>query len=184
MRIVTAAVAIIVLLQPCLYAQSSLSFARLIDTSEMPNVGFAIINLSKGAAETTFTLYGTVGNVIAAAKATVPPGCQLTRWAAQLFPQASAGGWVQATSDVAGLCGFLMMGDGLTVTENVEAETANSGLILPYITISSEITVVNTGSRNTTIRIKLYNVNGRQVADPVVRVLPERRGAGGRQGDA
>ena len=174
MRIVTAAVVIIVLLQPCLYAQSSLSFARLIATSEMPNVGFAIINPSKGAAETTFTLYGTVGNVIAAAKATVPPGGQLTRWATQLFPQASAGGWVQATSDVAGLCGFLMMGDGLSVTENVEAETANSGLILPYITISSEITVVNTGSRNTTIRIKLYNVNGRQVADPVVRVLPPK----------
>ena len=47
-------------------------------------------------------------------------------------------------------------------------------LILPLVTISSEITVVNTGSRATTIRIKLYNVKGRRVAEPVVRVLPPK----------
>jgi len=167
MRITAAAVAIIVLLQPGLYAQSSLSFARLIDTNEMPNVRFAIINPSKEAAETTFTLFGVLGNVIGSSKATVPAGGQLTIWAAQLFPRAPAGGWVQATSNVAGLRGFSMTGDGA----NVEAETANSELILPLITVSSEITVVNTSSRNTTIRIKLYNFNGRQVADPVVRVI-------------
>jgi hypothetical protein len=175
MRIVAAAVVIIVLLQqPGCYAQSSLSFARLIDTSEMSNVGFGIINPSKQAAETTFTLYGAVGNVIGSAKATVPAGGQLTKWAAQLFPGAPAGGWVQATSYVAGLRGFWMTGDGLTVGDKFDSETASSELILPFITVNSEITVVNTGSRNTTIRIKLYNVKGRQVADPVVRVIPPK----------
>src|SRR5262245_24497139 len=170
MRITAAAVAIIVLLQPGLYAQSSLSFAHLIDPNEMPNVGFAIINPSKEAAETTFTLFGVVGNVIGSSKATVPAGGQLMIWAAQLFPRAAAGGWVQATSNVAGIRAVWMRGAG----DNVEAETASSELILPLITISSEITVVNTGSRNTTIRIKLYNVNGRQAADPVVRVIPPK----------
>ena len=46
--------------------------------------------------------------------------------------------------------------------------------ILPLVTINSNITVLNTGSRATTIRIKLYNVKGRRVADPVVRVLPPK----------
>nr|UXE44175.1 hypothetical protein Hi04_10k_c1170_00022 [uncultured bacterium] len=174
MRIATAVAAIVFLLQPGVYAQSSLSFARMIDAGEMSNVGFAIINPSKEAAETTFTLYGVVGQVIGTSKATVPAGGQLTRLAAQLFPQAPAGGWVQATSDVSGLRGFWMTGDAVTVGDNVEAETANSQLLLPLITITSEITVVNTGSRNTAIRIKLYNVNGRQVSDPVVRVLPPK----------
>jgi hypothetical protein len=66
------------------------------------------------------------------------------------------------------------MGDGQTAGDNVEAETPSSELILPLLTINSEITVLNTGSRNTTIRIKLYNVKGRQAADPVVRVIPPK----------
>jgi hypothetical protein len=174
MRILAAFAAISFLLQPALYAQSSLSFARLIDASEMQNVGFAIINPSKKAAEATFTLYGTVGQVIGTSTATVPAGGQLTKQAAQLFPQASAGGWVQATSDVAELRGFWMTADAVAVGDIVETQTANSELILPVILSTSEITVINTGLRNTTIRIRLYNANGRRAADSVVRVLPPK----------
>jgi hypothetical protein len=174
MRILAKVAAISFLLQPALYAQSSLSFARLIDTNEMQNVGFAIINPSKNAAEATFTLYGAVGQVVGTSKATVPAGGQLTKQAAQLFPQTSVGGWVQATSDVADLRGFWMTGDAVSGDVNVETQTANSELMLPLITETSEITVINTGLRNTTVRIKLYNARGRQAAQPVVRVLPPK----------
>src|SRR4029079_16065595 len=95
MRIAVAIAAISFLLQPALYGQSSLTFACLIEKSEMSNVGFATINPGKETAETTFTLYGAAGKVIGRAKATPPAGGQLSESAAQLFPQAPAGGWVQ-----------------------------------------------------------------------------------------
>src|SRR5262249_29370951 len=103
MRMAAAVAVIVFLLQPALYGQSSLMFAWLMDKGEMPNVRFVIINPANETAETTFTLYGAVGQVIATAKATIPGGGQLTEGAAQLFPQAPAGGWVQAKSDVDGL---------------------------------------------------------------------------------
>ena len=93
------------LLQPGLYGQSSLTFACLMEKGEMANVGFTTINPGKKTAETTFTLYGATGQVLRTVKATIPAGGQLTERATQLFPQTPAGGWVQATSDVAGLRG-------------------------------------------------------------------------------
>jgi hypothetical protein len=174
MRTAVVSVAILFSLQSGLYGQSSLTFAWVFEKGEMPNVGFTTINPGKEPAETTFTLYGKTGQVVGTAKATIPAGGQLTQRAAQLFPQAPAGGWVQATSAITGLRGFWMTGDAVTFGDDVEAETAATDLILPLVTISSDIAVVNTGSRATTIRIKLYNVKGRRVAEPVVRVLPPK----------
>src|SRR5262245_27516991 len=87
MRMVAAVAAIAFQLQPALYGQSSLMFANLMDKVEIPNVGFVIINPATETAETTFTLYVSVGQVIATAKATIPAGGQLAERAAQLFPQ-------------------------------------------------------------------------------------------------
>jgi hypothetical protein len=153
---------------------TSLTFACLMNTTEMPAVGFAIVNPGKQNADATLTLYSPVGQATGKSTASIPAGGQFFKRANQLFPNAATGGWVQLTSDVTGLRGFWMTGDAGTVGDNAEAETSDTELVLPLVTVTSEIVIVNPGSRDTSVRIKLYSVNGQEVAEPAVRVLPPK----------
>jgi hypothetical protein len=173
-RVSVLASGVILLIQVAGHAESSVTFACLMTEAEMQTVSFAIVNPNRLDAEATFTLYGLVGEVVQTSRSTIPGGGQLIRRAADLFPQAQGGGWVQATSDVSGLRGFWMMGDFVSVGDTAEAEASAAELILPLITISSDIVIINTASKDTAVRIKLFSVSGQQVDDAVVRVLPPK----------
>ncbi len=174
MRASLLSLLILVVSETAAFGQSTLSFAYLMNKAEMPNVRFAVVNPAAQDAQTTFTLYGPVGRVIETSTVMIPRGGQVMKSATDLFPSAGNGGWVQARSDSNGLRGFWIVGDARTVGDGAEAQSSGTDLTLPLITDQSEIIVVNTGSAETAIRMRLYGGSGQEVAEPAVRVLPPR----------
>jgi hypothetical protein len=88
-----------------------------------------------------------------------------------LFPSAAAGGWIQATSPVTGLRGFWLLSDFATFGDGAEAGTAAEETILPLINDQSEVSVVNPGSDDAAILMRLYGAAGQELAEPAALVL-------------
>ena len=153
------------------YGQSTLTFSRVIDTTEMSSVGLAIVNPGTATAPIVFTLYGPAGEMVSTASAVIPAGGQLARLASELFPAASEGGWVQGTSVVNGLAGFWLGGDFANVGDGAEAAPAAFDLILPLVTDQSEIILINTVSNDTAVLLRLYGGSGQELAEPAVQFL-------------
>src|SRR5579884_3327174 len=100
-------VIISLLLNVCpLRGQSTLTFARVMQSGDLTATGFAIVNDGSAPAVVGFTLRDAAGNTISSTSATVPAGGQLARLASELFPNAQTGGWVQASSTASNLHGF------------------------------------------------------------------------------
>ena len=83
--------------QAAAFGESTLTFAYLMDEAEMADVGIAIVNPGSQDAGTTFTLYGSEGQVIETSKVVIPAGGQVMRSAAQLI---SSGAPVVASAAV------------------------------------------------------------------------------------
>lgn len=156
-----------------LCGQSTLTFARLIETAEMRSMGIAVVNPGPASVPVSFTLFGSSGQTVGTATLSVPAGGQAARLASELFPNAS-GGWVQATSTALGLRGFWLFGNFVDFGDGAEAATSASNLIFPLVSDQSEVTIVNTGSSESAVLIRLFGQDGRELAEPVVRVLPIR----------
>src|SRR5215813_9388704 len=104
-----------------LRAQSTLTFARVMDSTELGTTGFALVNASSAIANVSFTLHDSTGNAVASSSVSVPAGGQLAKLASELFPSATAGGWVQAVSGVSNLRGFWLKADPGTDGDGAEA---------------------------------------------------------------
>jgi hypothetical protein len=154
-----------------LRGQSTLTFARMIETAEMRSMGIAIVNPGAASAPVSFTLFGSSGQTVGTATLSVPAGGQTARLANELFPNAP-GGWVQATSTALGLRGFWLFGNFADFGDAAEAAASASNLIFPLVSDQSEVTIINTGSSESAVLIRLFGQDGRELAEPVVRVLP------------
>ena len=154
-----------------LRAQSTLTFARVMDSTDLRTTGFALVNATTTNASVSFTLHDATGNVIASSVAVVPAGGQLAKLASELFPAASAGGWVQALSSVSNLHGFWLKADPNTDGDGAEAASPANEFVLPLITGQSEIDLVNPGSGVAAL-IRLFGPEGLQVGDTAIVPLP------------
>ncbi len=156
-------------------SQSTLSFPRAIQPSELSTSGFAVVNPSAVDAAVTFTLYRADGTVENATTRTVPARGQLAKLGSDLFPDAANTGWVEATSPALGLQGFWMAGDWTTFMDGADAAVSSPDLVVPIVTPQSELHVANTGSMNPVVaQVRVYGEDGLQLAPAVVQVIPPK----------
>jgi hypothetical protein len=160
-------------LAPAAEAQSTLNFPRQFQLAQLQSTGFAIANPGSTAATVTLTLYNELGVMVASSTQTVPAGGQLARLGSELFTNANAAGWVQATSTAPGLTGFWLSGDFATHTDGAEAALAATVMALPLVTEQTEISIANTSDATNNVRIRLLNGEGADVVAPVTRAIPK-----------
>jgi hypothetical protein len=137
----------IVFLPLCSLAQSTLNFPHVLEPPDFATSGFAVVNPGPTDAKATFTLFGADGSVVSTSSIQmIGARGQLAIVASQLFPPVLAG-WVQVTSDTAGLQGFWFAGDLVNFADGAEAAPSGTELVLPMVAPSSEIDIANTVPR-------------------------------------
>src|SRR5262245_24925201 len=140
------------------WSQSRLNFPRGFSPADLRTTGFAIVNPGPENAVVAYTLYGGSGQVIASSSTTIPARGQLAKIGlgpTELFQDASAVGWVQATSTTAGLQGFWLGGDFVTYADGAEAAGTASDLIFPLVTEHTEINVANPTASSITVTFRV-----------------------------
>ena len=160
--------------------QSTLNFGYVIAPGELSRIGIAIVNPQTSIAQTTFTLYGGAGDVLQTSTIPIPAAGQLSKFASEVFPSAATGGWIQATSSTSGLRGFWLVGNLTTFGDAAEAAVASPEMVLPVITDQTDVALLNPGSGDAAVLIRLYGANGQELAEPAVRVLPPKGSFRGR----
>lgn len=171
MRTRVPALLAILLLPLFCYGQSTLTFPRVMRSQDLGTTGFAIINPSSSIASVTFTLYGADGSVQTASPQMIGIRGQLAKLASEIFPGATAGGWVQVTSGITGLQGFWFGGDLVTFGDGAEAATSSNELVLPMVSTQSEIHIVNTGTTSATVLMDVQDADGFKLDDPFPQLL-------------
>ena len=162
------------------FSQSTLNLGYVIAPDEFSRFGVAVVNPQPATADITFTLYGSVGEPVQTSTLKIPAGGQVSKLARELFPSAGTGGWIQATSPVNGLRGFWLVGNFSTFADGAEAAAAASETVLPVITDQTELALLNPGSDDAAVLIRLYGANGQELAEPAVQVLPPKGSFRGR----
>src|SRR6266446_2881754 len=154
--------------------QSVLNFPSGISPTDLPSTGFAIVNPGPTSALVAYTLYGAAGQVLATSSQTIPARGQVPKLglgATELFAQATADGWVQATSTTPGLQGFWLGGDFVSFADGAEAAGTAAELIFPRVAGQTEINVVNPNTSSITVTFRLFGANGVEVAPSRVQTL-------------
>src|SRR5438132_6710802 len=149
----------IIFLPLCSLAQSTLNFPHVLEPPDFATSGFAIVNPGASDATATFTLFGVDGRVVGTSNQTIAARGQLAKVASQMFQPVLAG-WVQVTSDTAGLQGFWFAGDMVNFADGAEAAPSGTELVLPMVAPSSEIDIANTGTTDVTIVMDLIGLDG------------------------
>ena len=147
-----------------LFGQSTLNFPRLFTASDLAATGFAIVNPGSSDATATFSLRGTTGSIIDTTTRSIDAGGQFSELGSELFPTATTPGWVQMTSDTAGLQGFWIGGDFATFTDGANAAPSAASLMFPLVASSTEINVANTAATQTSVTISLRQADGNEMA--------------------
>jgi hypothetical protein len=173
MRLALPTAVMIALLPLLSYGQSTLTFPRVIQATELSTTGFAIVNPGADASA-TFTLYGQDGSQQATTTQTIPKGGQFAKLASELFPTSAAAGWVQVSSASPGLQGFWFAGDLVTFADGADAAVSSNEIVLPLISPFSQIHIANTGSTEVTLLLELLGTDGFDLALPFPqRILPK-----------
>ena len=159
----------------CSRAQSTLNFPHVLGPLQFDATGFAVVNPGATDATATFTLFGLDGTSLKTSNQGIGARGQLARLASELFPATFVAGWVQVTSPTTGLQGFWFGGDFANFGDGSEPAASASELVLPMITPSSELHVVNTSSTDVTVIMDLLNGDGFDLDRP----FPQRIRANG-----
>ncbi|CAM2005866.1 PKD domain-containing protein [Acanthopleuribacter pedis] len=133
--------------------------------------GISLINVSDQTASFRLTGYNAAGQVVFEdPNMSLPPGGKLLRTARDLFGETSVD-WLKVEGD-GRLTGFELFGDhGLNRLAGLQAASALSDeLYFPHLTLSAGrtwtgISLLNVGSRETTVTVRAYNANGAVVAE-------------------
>ncbi len=142
--------------------QSSLYFPRTFTQQDRLSTGFAIVNPGSSDAAVTFTLYGTTGSTVATASRTVPHGGQFAQLGSELFPSATAAGWVQVDSATTGLQGLWVGGDFVNLTRADGAISAPlaTDQVFPYVPTLTELSIANPSTSTLTLTLKGFDDAG------------------------
>jgi hypothetical protein len=156
-------------------AQSNLYFPRSFTLQDRQSTGFAIMNPGATDATVEFTLYAADGAVLATANRTVPRGGQDAKLGSELFPSATAAGWVQATSGSTGLQGLWFGGDFVNLTRGDGAISArpSTDQVFPYIPPAlSELNIANPNTSPITVTLKGFDDAGAGVGQSNLIIPP------------
>jgi len=149
------------------HAQSELNFPVVVQTaSNRP--GFRISNSGSADAAVDFTLYALDGTVVSGlvnpVRYAIPSGGELSISADEVFASNGFEGWVQVTSPVTGLRGFLFHGDFQVTLEGSADVASRLDQVVPLFSESAdelrELHVVNSSSQTATLNVALFNDAG------------------------
>ena len=164
LRILRALTWVLLFVPAVATGQSTLNFPRSFSPEDLALSGFAVVNPADATAPATFTLFGSDGSTVATFSEDILAGGQLSLLGTELFPNASADGWVQVTSPADGLQGFWLGGDFTTFTDGAEAAPSATGLVFPLVAEDTEINVVNTAGTPSEVTISLRQAEGTELA--------------------
>jgi len=150
----------VVFLPICSPAQSILNFPHVLGPLEFDTTGFAVVNPGATEAIATFTLFGPDGVALKSSDQRIRARGQIAKLASELFPATLVAAWVQVSSATAGLQGFWFGGDFANIGDGSEPAASAPELVVPMITLISEIHVANTGSLDVTVIMDLLNGDG------------------------
>src|SRR5262245_16418425 len=94
-----------------LLGQSTLIFARIMEREDFSTTGLAVGNPTNSPAAVVLTLYGRDGQSLGSTTLNLPANGHAARLASELFPDMSAGGWIEGTSLNPQLSAFWLGGD-------------------------------------------------------------------------
>ena len=89
-----------------LLGQSTLNFPRAYTPADLAATGFAVVNPGPTDASVTFRLLSAGGATVSVSSQVVRGRGQIARLGSEYFQNATAAGWVQASSSTSGLQGF------------------------------------------------------------------------------
>ena len=149
------------------YGHSEFIFPKIFSPAELPNTGFAVLNPDSITASVSFFLLSAGGaNLTSNPPPTfqIPSGGQLTRLGTDLFPNASAAGWVYAVIDTEGAQAFWLNYDsGITFLDGAEADqldTIGPDQVIPLVAGQAELNVINPNGIRVPLTIRLFGDNG------------------------
>src|SRR5687767_7791101 len=166
MTYLVRALLLAIALSPYLVGQSTLTFTRVMESGDLSTTGFAIGNPTNSPATVVLTLHGRDGRTLGSTTINLPANGQVARLAAELFPDVSEAGWVEATSASSQLSAFWLGGDFRDVGDGTESAMASRDLVVPFVTPDSELNLVNTSTGLLSVVIRLYGADGREIASP------------------
>ena len=148
------------------HGHTEIFFPKVFSTAELPNTGFVLLNPDPDVATVNMYLISTSGTKVAETVVTISRGGQMSRefFGSELFPNASAGGWVYLINDTEGMQAFFLnYNSGITSLDGAEAasyDTIGSDQVIPLIAESTELNVVNASASRLQLSIRLFNIDG------------------------
>jgi hypothetical protein len=160
-----AAVVLLLALPVTAYGHSEFFFPRLFSPAELPNTGFALLNPDSFAATVNLYLVSADGAAVSPLTSLkIGPGGQLAKKGSELFPNATASGWVYVVTDAEGMQAFWVMYDaGVTFMDGAEAvqlDTFGPDQIIPFVAGQTELSVINPNGIDVPVTIRLYGNDG------------------------
>jgi hypothetical protein len=146
------------------WSQSTLNFPLPVDAANGKMVGYAVVNPNSTAATVTFTAFDESGQATGSASLTVPAGGQLARLFSELFTNANANGWVQATSTATGLQGFTMGGDFVNNVDGLESAEPASDQVLPFVGATTTLVLANPLSGTASLTLRFFDPAGNEIS--------------------
>jgi hypothetical protein len=146
-------------------AQSTLVFPHSFTEQDRQSTGFAIVNPGATAAAVTFALYGADGSTTATANRIIPPRGQLAQLGSDLFPAATASGWVEVASAASGLQGLWLSGDFVNLNRGDGAVAASlvTDQVFPWVPVLAELSIANPNTFPIAVTIKGFNEAGAEI---------------------
>lgn len=155
-----------------LMGQSTLYFPRSFSPADLASTGFAVVNPGPTDASVNFRLLGASGTTVSVWSQVVRARGQVARLGSEYFTNATAAGWVQATSTTSGLQGFWIGGDFSTYTDGADGALPASDQVFPLVAPQTEINIANPGSSPISVTIHLREPGGLEFSAPVTAIIP------------
>jgi hypothetical protein len=152
---------------------ATLYLPRSFDPTEFSQVGLAFMNPWTADATATIQLTSAQGATLATVQRTIGSQQQLSILLNQLFPTATAGGYLIINLDNDLVTGFWMYGDFTTSTDGGPLIAINElGPVVAFTSVlsGSEISIANAGSSKVVGNINLTDTTGRIVSNVPIQI--------------
>ena len=165
------------------HAQSVLHFSRVISDPTI-FTGLAISNPSTQNATLTLRALDPDGTLWAGSatnpvSVSLPAGGQYTRTFREVFGgEQPFNGWVEATSEVSGLAGFFLNGNGvLTDLDGAGASEPLAEFLFPFVSDDgvaiTELTIVNPNPARADLTLQLHRADGSILGSTDLAIAPD-----------
>jgi len=181
LRLGIAALVVLVTIPVTAYGHAEIFFPKLFSPAELATSGFVLLNPDPLTATVYVCLLSASGpppppqELCTPTILTIPPGGQLARLGTDLFPNATAPGWVYVLNDTEGMQAFwLSYNADLTFMDGAAAagyDTIGADQILPLVAGETELNIINPNFIAVTVTIRLFGPDG-PLAPAVTRGIP------------